>query len=99
LGPILNTYLSACMCDEIAMALGGTSFVFFCCSAYLLPIPNYMSFLGGMLISGLVVFPFGMVANTFLHLPALHLAISPVFLPTYPGPTLFEPCHLSHSRS
>uniref|UniRef100_UPI001C72A5E7 Bax inhibitor-1 family protein n=1 Tax=Pseudomonas aeruginosa TaxID=287 RepID=UPI001C72A5E7 len=44
LGPILNTYLSAGMGDVIAMALGGTALVFFCCSAYVLTTRKDMSF-------------------------------------------------------
>ena len=55
LGPILNTYLSAGMGDVIAMALGGTALVFFCCSAYVLTTRKDMSFLGGMLMAGIVV--------------------------------------------
>ncbi len=39
-----------------------------------------MSFLGGMLMAGIVVVLIGMVANIFLQLPALHLAISAVFI-------------------
>ena len=80
LGPILNTYLSAGMGDVIAMALGGTALVFFCCSAYVLTTRKDMSFLGGMLMAGIVVVLIGMVANIFLQLPALHLAISAVFI-------------------
>ena len=34
LGPILSTFLAAGMADVIALALGGTALVFFCCSAY-----------------------------------------------------------------
>ena len=62
LGPILNTYLSAGMGDVIAMALGGTALVFFCCSAYVLTTRKDMSFLGGMLMAGIVVVLIGMVA-------------------------------------
>ena len=80
LGPILNTYLSAGMGDVIGMALGGTALVFFSCSAYVLTTRKDMSFLGGMLMAGIVVVLIGMVANIFLQLPALHLAISAVFI-------------------
>jgi len=80
LGPILNTYLSAGMGDVIGMALGGTALVFF----------KDMSFLGGMLMAGIVVVLIGMVANIFLQLPALHLAISAVFILISSGAILFE---------
>ena len=78
LGPMLNAYLSAGMGDLIGLALGGTALVFFCCSAYVLTTRKDMSFLGGMLMAGVVVVLIGMVANLFLQLPALHLAISAV---------------------
>lgn len=60
------------MGDVIGMALGGTALVFFCCSAYVLTTRKDMSFLGGMLMAGVVVVLVGMVANIFLQLPALH---------------------------
>ncbi|MBJ3815306.1 FtsH protease modulator YccA [Shimwellia pseudoproteus] len=90
LGPMLNAYLSAGMGDVIAMALGGTALVFFCCSAYVLTTKKDMSFLGGMLMAGIVVVLIGMVANIFLQLPALHLAISAVFILISSGAILFE---------
>ena len=66
-----NAYLSAGMGDLIGLALGGTALVFFCCSAYVLTTRKDMSFLGGMLMAGVVVVLIGMVANIFLQLPAL----------------------------
>ena len=89
LGPILNTYLSAGMGDVIAMALGGTALVFFCCSAYVLTTRKDMSFLGGVVLVG-------MVANIFLQLPALHLAISAVFILISSGAILFETSNIIH---
>ena len=88
LGPILNTYLSA--------GLGGTALVFFCCSAYVLTTRKDMSFLGGMLMAGIVVVLIGMVANIFLQLPALHLAISAVFILISSGAILFETSNIIH---
>ena len=70
--------------------LGGTALVFFCCSAYVLTTRKDMSFLGGMLMAGVVVVLVGMVANIFLQLPALHLAISAVFILISSGAILFE---------
>ena len=89
LGPMLNAYLSAGMGDLIGLALGGTALVFFCCSAYVTTRKD-MSFLGGMLMAGVVVVLIGMVANLFLQLPALHLAISAVFILISSGAILFE---------
>ncbi len=78
------------MGDLIGLALGGTALVFFCCSAYVLTTRKDMSFLGGMLMAGVVVVLIGMVANLFLQLPALHLAISAVFILISSGAILFE---------
>jgi len=90
LGPMLNSFLSAGMGDVIALALGGTALVFFSCSAYVLTTKKDMSFLGGMLMAGIVVVLIGMVANIFLQLPALHLAISAVFILISTGAILYE---------
>lgn len=84
------------MGDVIAMALGGTALVFFCCSAYVLTTRKDMSFLGGMLMAGIVVVLIGMVANIFLQLPALHLAISAVFILISSGAILFETSNIVH---
>lgn len=96
LGPILNSYLSAGMGGVIAMALGGTALVFFACSGYVLTTRKDMSFLGGMLMAGVVVVLIGMVANIFLQLPALHLAISAVFILISTGAILFETSNIIH---
>ena len=92
----LTGFLSAGMGDVIAMALGGTALVFFCCSAYVLTTRKDMSFLGGMLMAGIVVVLIGMVANIFLQLPALHLAISAVFILISSGAILFETSNIIH---
>ena len=55
-----------------------------------------MSFLGGMLMAGIVVVLIGMVANIFLQLPALHLAISAVFILISTGAILFETSNIIH---
>ena len=55
-----------------------------------------MSFLGGMLMAGIVVVLIGMVANIFLQLPALHLAISAVFILISSGAILFETSNIIH---
>ena len=90
LGPILSSFLTAGMGDVIAMALGGTALVFFCCSAYVLTTRRDMSFLGGMMMAGFVVLLVAVVANIFLQLPALHLAISALFILFSAGAILWE---------
>ncbi|WP_034913922.1 MULTISPECIES: FtsH protease modulator YccA [Erwinia] len=96
LGPMLNALLSAGMGDVIGLALGGTALVFFCCSAYVLTTRKDMSFLGGMMMAGFVVLLVAVVANLFLHIPALHLAISVMFVLFSSGAILWETSNIIH---
>ncbi|MDF7681240.1 FtsH protease modulator YccA [Enterobacteriaceae bacterium ESL0689] len=96
LGPLLNAYLSAGMGDTIGLALGGTALVFFCCSGYVLTTRKDMSFLSGMLMAGAVVALVGMIAGFFLNMPALHLAISALFILLSSGTILFETSNIIH---
>ncbi|MGB2079353.1 MAG: Bax inhibitor-1 family protein [Vibrio sp.] len=79
-GPILNAYVGAGMGDVIVMALGGTALAFMGASAYALTTKRDLSFLNGMLMAGFVVLLVGMVANIFLQMPAIHLAMSALFV-------------------
>ncbi|MCK8370991.1 FtsH protease modulator YccA [Erwinia amylovora] len=96
LGPVLNSFLSAGMGDVIGLALGGTAFVFFCCSAYVLTTRKDMSFLSGMLMAGFVVLLIAVVANLFLNIPALHMAISVLFVLFSTGAILWETSNIIH---
>ena len=96
LGPILNSFLSAGMGDVIALALGGTALVFFCCSAYVLTTRKDMSFLSGMLMAGFVVILLAVVANLFLNIPALHMVISVLFVLFSTGAILWETSNIIH---
>ncbi|KMV28757.1 Bax inhibitor-1/YccA family protein [Photobacterium swingsii] len=80
LGPILNMYLGAGMGDAIITALGGTALTFLACSAYALTTKRDLSFLNGMLMAGFFAIIAAVVANIFLQLPALSLAISAMFV-------------------
>lgn len=96
LGPMLNSFLSAGMGDVIGLALGGTALVFFCCSAYVLTTRKDMSFLSGMLMAGFVVLLVAVVANIFLNIPALHMAISVLFILFSAGAILWETSNIIH---
>ncbi|CZF86190.1 MULTISPECIES: Bax inhibitor-1/YccA family protein [Grimontia] len=80
LGPILNMYVGAGMGWAIAPALGGTALTFMACSAYALTTKRDLSFLNGMLLAGFVVLVVGMIANIFLQMPMLSVAISGIFV-------------------
>ncbi|MFT8211267.1 MAG: FtsH protease modulator YccA [Symbiopectobacterium sp.] len=96
LGPILSSLIAAGASDIIMLALGGTALVFFCCSAYALTTRKDMSFLSGMMMAGFVVLLGGVVANLFLQLPALHLALSGLFILFSAGAILWETSNIIH---
>ncbi|WNJ95218.1 Bax inhibitor-1/YccA family protein [Vibrio ruber] len=80
LGPILNAYISAGLGDVVLTALGGTALTFMAASAYALTTKRDLSFLSGMLLAGFAVLVVGFIANIFLQLPALYLAMSGLFV-------------------
>lgn len=96
LGPILSSLIAAGASDIIMLALGGTALVFFCCSAYVLTTRKDMSFLSGMMMAGFVVLIVGVIANLFLQLPALHLALSCLFILFSAGAILWETSNIIH---
>jgi len=81
LGPILNMYMATSNGSQLVMtALGGTAAIFVGLSGYALVSRKDFSFLGGFMMAGFVVLLVAMVANLFLQIPALHLAMSAGFM-------------------
>lgn len=82
LGPILNFYTNniAGGSSLIMQALGGTGLIFVSLSAYTLTTRKCFSFLGNFLFIGFIVALFAIVANLFLHIPALQITLSAVFM-------------------
>ena len=77
LGPILGFYLAASNGSQLVMtALGGTAFIFFGLSAYALVSRKDFAFLNGFMFAGFLVIVAMFVANLFLQIPALQLAMS-----------------------
>ncbi|WNO60919.1 Bax inhibitor-1/YccA family protein [Rheinheimera sp. MMS21-TC3] len=77
LGPLLNVYAGLENGPTMIMqALGGTALIFFSLSAYALTTRKDFSFMGGFLMTGLIVVLVAIIANLFLAIPALSLAIS-----------------------
>ena len=77
LGSILTAYLALPKGPEIiATAFGGTGLIFLGLSGYALTSKRDFSFLGGFVFAGMMVVVIAMLANIFLALPALSLAIS-----------------------
>lgn len=96
LGPLLSILLAFGAGDVIMLALGGTALVFFCCSAYVLTTRKDMSFLSGMMMAGFVMLLVAVIANLFLHIPALSMAISVMFILFSSGAILWETSNIIH---
>lgn len=95
-GPILNSFLGASLGDVVALAFGATATVFFACSAYVLTTKKDMSFLSGMMIALFVVLLVGIIANIFLTIPALSLALSALFVIFSSGAILMTTSNIIH---
>ena len=91
LGPVLSSYLAVPNGGQlVGTALGGTGVIFLALSGYALVTKKDFSFLGGMLMVGFLVVIVAAVANIFLAIPALSLAISSVVILIMSGFILFD---------
>lgn len=97
LGPLLNMYLSMPGGSQIiATALGGTGILFLGLSGYALVSRQDFSFLGGFLMTGFIVILAAAIANIFLGIPALSLAISAAVIMIMSGFILFDTSRMIH---
>ena len=91
IGPMLGHYLYMPGGGEIVMqAMGGTALIFFTLSAYVLTTKKDFSFMGGFLMIGMVVALVAILANIFLQIPVLSLAISAVIIFIMSGFILYD---------
>jgi modulator of FtsH protease len=91
LGPTLNAFLSMPGGSEVIMtAMGGTGVIFLGLSAYALMTKKDFSFLGGMMFAGMIVVLIAALANIFLQMPGLQLAISGAVILIMSGFILFD---------
>ena len=90
-GATLNYYVALPGGPAMIMqALGGTALVFFGLSAYALTSRKDFSYMGGFLLTGLIVAIVAMIANIFLAIPALSLTISAAIILIMSGLILFD---------
>ncbi len=89
LGPMLSYYL-AVNPSIVMVAMGGTGTIFLGLSGYALTTRKDFSFLGGFIFVGLLVAIAAMVANLFLGIPALALAISAAVIMIMSGYILMQ---------
>jgi modulator of FtsH protease len=97
LGPILNKYLALANGGQLIMtSLGGTGVIFFALSGYALVSRKDFSFMGGMLFAGIIMILIAAVANIFLEIPALSLAISAIVILIMSGFILYDTSRIIH---
>lgn len=97
LGPILNMYLALSNGSElIGMAMGGTGVIFLTLSGYALTTRKNFSFMGGFLATGIIVALLAMLANLFLAIPALSLAVSAAVIMLMSGFILYNTSSMIH---
>ena len=97
LGPILNSYMALANGGQIVMsAMGGTGAIFLGLSGYALTSRKDFSFMGGFLMTGiLVAFMAGLGALIF-EMPGLSLAVSSMFILLMAGLILYETSNIIH---
>jgi len=98
LGPILNYYIqNLSNGSQIVMtALGGTGVIFVALSGYVLVTRKDFSFIGGMLMVGILVAFLAGLATLFVPIPALSLAVSAMFILLMSGLILYQTSEIIH---
>jgi modulator of FtsH protease len=97
LGAILTLYMALPNGPQIiAMAFGGTGVIFLGLSGYALTTRKDFSFMGGFLFAGMLVVMVAMLANIFLEMPALQLAVSGAIILLMSGFILFDTSRMVH---
>ncbi|MBQ0713133.1 MAG: Bax inhibitor-1/YccA family protein [Porticoccus sp.] len=96
LGPIISYYLATSGSETIMTALGGTALIFFACSGYVLITRKELSFMSGFLMTGIIVAFVAAIANAFLQIQGLSLALSCVFLLLSSGIIMWQTSAIIH---
>lgn len=91
LGPVIAMYLKLANGPAIvAEALVGTAAIFGSLSLYALISRRNFNYLGGFLMTGLVIVVLGSLANMFFHLAVLQLVIAGMSMLVFSGLVLFD---------
>ena len=96
LGPVLNHYVGLRGFEPVITALGGTAAIFLGLSAYVLVTRKDFSFATGFLTTGMLVAFVAAIANAFLHIQALALALTCMFLFLSSGMILWQTSQIIH---
>ena len=99
LGAILNVYMALPNGPEtVALAFGGTALIFLGLSGYALTAKRDFSFMGGFIFAGMMVVMLAVIANIFLAMPALSLAISSAVILLMSGMILFDTSRIARGE-
>ncbi len=96
LGPIINAYLTMSGSETVMTALGGTALIFFATSGYVLVTKKELSFMSGFLMTGILVAFVAAIANYFLQIQGLSLALSCIFLLLSSGIIMWQTSAIIH---
>jgi len=98
LGPIISAYLTMFSngTELVMTALGGTGVIFLGLSGYALTTRKDFSFMGGMLMVGILVAFFLGIGAAVFSIPALSLAVSAMFILLMSGLILFQTSQIIH---
>ena len=99
LGAILSQYLALPNGPQtVAVAFGGTALIFLGLSAYALTSKRDFSFMGGFIFAGMMVVMIAIIANLFLAMPALSLAISAAVILLMSALILFDTSRIARGE-
>ncbi len=99
LGAILSMYLALPNGPQIVgMAFGGTATIFLGLSGYALTSKRDFSFMGGFIFAGMMVAVIAIIANLFLQMPALALAISSAIILLMSGFILYDTSRIARGE-
>ncbi|MFD2110438.1 Bax inhibitor-1/YccA family protein [Thiorhodococcus fuscus] len=99
LGAILSIYLALPNGPQIVgLAFAGTATIFLGLSGYALTSKRDFSFMGGFIFAGMMVVMIAVIANIFLQMPALALAISSAIILLMSGFILFDTSRIARGE-
>lgn len=98
LGPIISIYIAAFSngAQLVAYAMGATGVIFLGLSGYALSTRKDFSYMGSFLMAGILVAFLAAIANIFIGMPALALAVSSLFILLMCGLILYQTSAMVH---
>jgi len=98
LGPILSLYMSFFSngAQLVSMAFGTTAVMFLGLSGYALTTRKDFSFMGGFLMTGILVAFIGSLVAVIFSIPALSMAVSVTFVMLMSGLILYQTSEMVH---